>query len=208
ADLCYKKKAIVLDTRAAQSFARGFIPGSVNIGLQGDFASWSGTLLKTVTTPILVVAEPGSEKEVIVRLSRVGFDQVLGYLKGGFEKWLQSGKDIDSIKSLTANEALPFIQKDNVFVVDARRASEYEKGHLAKAINIPLDYIHENKHLIPVDKTIYVYCAAGYRSMAFVSILRAEGYKNLIDIKGGFKAITDSGMYKDLLSETLIALTE
>lgn len=200
AALRWGKKLVVLDTRRAQVFAKAFIPGSLNIGLDGDFASWAGTLLKTVTTPILVVAEPGQEKEAITRLARVGFDQVLGYLQGGFETWQQNGKGVDSIASLTADEVAELLQKKNTLVLDVRRATEYEQGHVIDAINIPLDYLEENKQNIPRNKTVYVYCAAGYRSMAFVSFLRAQGYINLIDVHGGFKAIKSSASFAGILT--------
>jgi rhodanese-related sulfurtransferase len=194
---------VVLDTRRAQTFAKAFIPGSVNIGLDGDFAAWAGTLIKTVTSPILIVAEPDQEKEVVTRLARVGFDEVQGFLKGGFESWPGSVKGIDSITSLNAEDVADLMQKDDALVLDVRRAKEFELGHVSKAINIPLDYIEEHKSKIPKDRTVYVYCAAGYRSMAFISKLRAEGYKNLIDVNGGFKAIQSSGRFAGLLDEVM-----
>ncbi len=203
AELHREKNAVLLDTRRAQVFAKGFIPGAINIGLDGDFASWAGTLLKIVTTPILLVTEDGQQKEVITRLARVGFDHVLGYLKGGFEAWSGSGKGIDSITSLNADNVAALIQKEDALVLDVRRAAEYIRGHVTNAINMPLDYIEENKQRIPRKKHVYVYCAAGYRSMAFISLLRSQGYTNLIDVNGGFKAIEKSDHFAGLLNDAV-----
>lgn len=202
-ELLAEKNKVVIDTRKAQTFAKGFVPGSINIGLEGDFASWAGILLKNVNTSILLITEDGQETEAITRLARIGFDHVLGYLEAGFDTWVKSGKGIDSISSLNVEEAVDLMQQDNALVLDVRRTAEYTQGHVARAISIPLDYIEENKNLIPVNRPVYVYCAAGYRSMAFISLLRLQGYTNLIDINGGFKAIQQSDYYTGLLDNAI-----
>jgi glyoxylase-like metal-dependent hydrolase (beta-lactamase superfamily II)/rhodanese-related sulfurtransferase len=188
--------ALILDARHEQAFAKGFIPNSINIGIDGSFAPWVGTLIPDVQQQILVVAEEERINEVITRLARVGYDHAIGYLKGGFETWLKAGKEIDTIESIDAIE----LQKrkaanpDHV-ILDVRRKSEYDSEHLVGAENLPLDYINQNMSEIDKKKTYYVHCAGGYRSMTFVSTLRARGYINLIDIQGGFKALKESGLF-------------
>ncbi|RZS98672.1 MBL fold metallo-hydrolase [Cecembia calidifontis] len=189
--------AVVLDTRDAQVFAKGFIPNSINIGIDGSFAVWVGTLIPDVKQEILVVAEEGREEEVITRLARVGYDHCIGYLKGGFEAWKADGREVDTITSISAEELAHIIEKEGqVNILDVRKASEHYSEHVIGSINAPLDYINDSMTKIDKNKTYYVHCAGGYRSMAFNSILRARGYDNLIDIKGGFTAIKDSGLFK------------
>jgi hydroxyacylglutathione hydrolase len=185
--------AVVLDTRAPQTFAAGFVPNSINIGIDGSFAVWVGTLIPDVKQEILIIADEGREEEVITRLARVGYDYSIGYLKGGFEAWKTAGKETDSIISVTAEELAQKMQEGSVPVLDVRKAGEYAGEHIPDAINAPLDYINESMTKVDKNKTYYVHCAGGYRSMVFASILRARGYTNLIDVKGGFKAIKDSG---------------
>lgn len=182
--------ALILDTREAQVFAKGFIPNSVNIGIDGSFATWVGTLVSDVKQPLLIVSDEGREEEVVTRLSRVGYDNALGYLKGGVAAWVAAGKDLDSIKSISAQEFASMAQADpDVNVLDVRKASEYGSQHFLDVINAPLDYINESMKLVDPEKTYYVHCAGGYRSMIFVSILQARGYRNLVDVAGGFNAI-------------------
>jgi len=188
--------AVILDTRDAQVFAKGFIPNSVNIGIDGSFAPWVGTMIPDIKQEILLVTEPGREKEVITRLARVGYDYTIGYLQGGFESWKQAGKETDHIASVTADELTEKLKKENSCLLDVRKKSEYDSGHIINAENAPPDYINDSMLLADKNKTCYVYCAGGYRSMIFVSALRARGYHNLIDVKGGFKAIKDSGNFK------------
>ena len=189
--------ALILDTRDAQTFAKGFIPNSINIGIDGSFAPWVGTLIPDIKQQILIVDEPGREEEVITRLSRVGYDYTIGYLKGGFEAWRKAGKEIDEIKSITAGELAEIMKADNtVNIIDVRKQSEYQSEHVENAENAPLDFINDSMLKIDKNKTSYVHCAGGYRSMIFASILKARGYDKLIDIKDGFKAIKDSGKFK------------
>jgi hydroxyacylglutathione hydrolase len=187
--------AIILDTRDAQVFAKGFVPNSINIGVDGQFAPWVGSLITDIKQEILLVCEPGREEEVITRLSRVGYDHTIGYLDGGFDAWKNSGKEIDQIRSVTPDELVSVSGKEKINLLDVRRKSEYDSEHVLDAENVPLDYINDSMAQIDKNKTYYVHCAGGYRSMVFASILRARGYDNLIDVKGGFKAIKDSGKF-------------
>ena len=188
--------AFVLDTRNAQVFAKGFVPNSINIGVDGQFAPWVGTLIPDIKQEILLVCEPGREEEVITRLSRVGYDHTIGFLKGGFEAWKNAGKEIDQITSINANELADIMNKEKVNLIDVRKKSEYDSEHIVDAENTPLDYINDAMAQIDKNKTYYVHCAGGYRSMAFTSILRARGYDKLIDVNGGFKAMKETWKFK------------
>lgn len=188
--------ALVLDTRDAQTFAKGFIPNSINIGIDGNFAPWIGALIPDIRQQILIVAEPGREEEVVTRLSRVGYDYSIGYLNGGFDSWRNAGKDVDTIESISAEELYQRNKTQPVAIIDVRKASEYYSEHMVDVVNVPLDNINENMQSLEKDKTYYVHCAGGYRSMIFASILKARGYNNLIDVKGGFKAIKETGLFK------------
>ncbi|MBN9385553.1 MAG: MBL fold metallo-hydrolase [Chitinophagaceae bacterium] len=187
-----KTGALVLDTREAPSFAEEFIPNSINIGIDGNFAPWAGALIPDLNQPILVVSQKGREEEVITRLARVGLDHSLGYLDGGIEAWKASGRPTAKITSISAKELAVIMSIAPIHILDVRKASEFAEGHVLNAINIPLDHINENMHRLDKDKTYYVYCAGGYRSMMFNSILRARGFNHLIDIHGGYKAIRDA----------------
>ena len=189
--------ALILDTRDAQTFANGFIPNSINIGIDGSFAPWVGAMIPDIKQEILLVAEPGRETEIITRLARVGYDFTIGFLAGGFEAWKASGREIDEIKSISADE-LATIQKQDagINILDVRKASEYKSEHVKGTLNAPLDFINDSMSAIEKDKTYYVHCAGGYRSMIFVSILKARGFDHLIDVKGGFKEIKESGQFK------------
>ncbi|SEJ73579.1 Glyoxylase, beta-lactamase superfamily II [Cyclobacterium xiamenense] len=188
--------AVVLDTRAPEVFAKGFIPNSINIGIDGSFAVWVGTLIPDVKQEILVVADEGREEEVITRLARVGYDHALGYLKGGFAAWQEAGNDTDRIPVVSVEELAELKSANPVLnVLDVRKASEHQSEHVIGAGNVPLDYINENMAMIKKDQTYYVHCAGGYRSMIFNSVLKARGYDNLVDIQGGFDAIKASGKF-------------
>lgn len=188
--------ALVLDTRAPQTFAAGFVPNSINIGIDGQFAPWVGAMIPDIKQEILLVCEPGREKEVVTRLARVGYDHTIGYLEGGFEAWKKSGKEIDQIESIDTAELSKRMQADNIEIIDVRKKSEYLSEHMAAAENAPLDFINDSMAELDKNKTYYVHCAGGYRSMIFNSILRARGYDNLIDVKGGFKAIKEYGSFQ------------
>ena len=189
--------ALILDTREAQAFASSFIPNAINIGIDGNFAPWVGTLIPDIKQEILIVAEPGREEEVVTRLARVGYDFCIGYLDGGMDAWVKAGKETDHIMSISP-DALADLHKKNpsLHILDVRKRSEYLSEHVINAENAPLDFLNDSMMQINRKHTYYVHCAGGYRSMIFVSALRARGYDNLIDIKGGFKAIKDSGNFK------------
>lgn len=188
--------ALILDTRDAQAFARGFIPNSINIGIEGNFAPWVGALIPDVRQEILLVTEEGKEDEVITRLARVGYDHTLGYLKGGFAAWKEGGQEFDTIESITPGELYARLQKGGGKLLDVRRKGEYASEHLVGAENLELDYINDHMNDLDKEQTYFVHCAGGYRSMIFISILRARGYKHLIDVKGGFTAIKGTGQFR------------
>lgn len=185
---------MILDARSPQEFAKGFIPGSINIGIEGDFAPWAGALISDVQQPILIICEEGKEKEVVIRLARVGYDNSIGHLEGGMATWIAAGKPIDTVQSITAEELADMLEEQPVStLLDVRRKSEFDTEHVIGAENVPLNYINEYLSKLDPDNTYYIYCAAGYRSMIFISILKARGFKNVVDVKGGFKAIKENG---------------
>jgi glyoxylase-like metal-dependent hydrolase (beta-lactamase superfamily II)/rhodanese-related sulfurtransferase len=186
--------ALILDTRNASDFSKGFVPQSINIGISGDFAPWVGALIADVNQPIVLVTDSGKEEETVTRLSRVGFDTVLGHLKGGFEAWKTSGFDVDTINRITAvqfeNEVKIGVSK----VVDIRKESEYEAEHLEDAYSKPLAYINDWIKDINPNEHFFMHCAGGYRSMIAASILQARGYRNFSEIDGGFNAIAKTDL--------------
>jgi hydroxyacylglutathione hydrolase len=187
--------AIVLDTRDPEDFGREFIPNSINIGIDGGFAPWVGALITDIRQPILIVADEGREEEVVTRLARVGYDSAIGYLKGGIAAWKNAGKEADHIESILP-ETLAAINPNEILnLLDVRKPSEFEDGHIDGAENMPLDYINENLARLDKNKKYYVHCAAGYRSMIFSSILKARGFDNLVNITGGFAALKASGSF-------------
>jgi hydroxyacylglutathione hydrolase len=188
--------ALILDTRAPQTFATGFVPNSINIGIDGQFAPWVGAMITDIKQEILLVCDEGREEEVVTRLARVGYDHTIGYLKGGFAAWKQAGKEIDQIQSVDADLLAAITEKQSVNILDVRKKSEHLSEHIMDAENAPLDVINDSMAQIDKSKTYYVHCAGGYRSMIFTSILRARGFDNLIDVKGGFKALKESGKFK------------
>ena len=189
--------ALILDTRDAQTFANGFIPNSINIGIDGGFAPWVGAMIPDIKQEILLVSEPGREAEVITRLARVGYDYTIGFLQGGFDAWKNAGKEVEQIKSISALELADQNNQDaSTLILDVRKASEFKSEHIKGAINAPLDFINDSMSMIDKDKTYFVHCAGGYRSMIFISILKARGFDHLIDVKGGFKDIKDLGKFK------------
>ncbi len=188
--------ALVLDTRKPADFVKGFIPSSINIGVDGQFAVWVGTLVLDIKQPILLITEPGREEEVVTRLSRVGYDNTLGFLQGGFAAWKESGKEIDTIQSITVDEAFEMANEQKLPIVDVRKKSEYDSEHVIDALNAPLDYVNDSMNLLDRDKTYLVHCAGGYRSVIFASILKARGFDNLIDVQGGFNSIKNAEKFE------------
>lgn len=189
--------ALLLDVRDAQDFAQAFVPNSINIGLNGQFAPWVGALIMDVAQPILLITPEGFEMETITRLSRVGFDYVVGYLEGGIEAWKKAGMEYDHVQSVDATELAEILKVDGQLqVLDVRRPSEYAAEHVKDVQNFPLDYFSDFMNELSKDETYFLHCAGGYRSMIAASILKSRGFENIIDIRGGFKAIQESGLFE------------
>ena len=183
--------ALILDTRNAADFHKGFVPNSINIGLKGDFAPWVGALIVDVKQPLLLITDSGSEEETITRLARVGFDNVIGYLDGGFESWKNSGKEIDEIRRISADEFSKEIH-ENSTVIDVRKPTEYEAEHVNEAFSKPLNTINDWMSNIDDKEHFYIHCAGGYRSMIAASILNSRGIRNFTEIEGGFNKIKET----------------
>ena len=183
-------EALVLDTRHQDTFVKGFVPRSIFIGVDGQFAPWVGALIPDINQPLLIIADEGREEEIITRLSRVGYDNSIGYLEGGFEAWKADGREVDTLDQVTAEELKNI---DNATVVDVRKATEYLSERMPDAKNIELDFINNNMAEFPQEGTYYIHCAGGYRSVIAASILKARGYHNMVDVIGGFKAIKEAG---------------
>jgi len=183
-----EERPLVLDTRPAAVFAKGFIPNSVSIGLDSNFAMWVGEMIPDIKQTILLVAEPGMEEESIIRLSRVGYDNAIGYLDGGFNAWKKAGKEVDAVSRITAEEFAKRHQTQPL-VFDVRKKSEFDSEHVEGAINVPLNVISQHLAEFPKDKPFIVHCAGGYRSMIAASILKQRGWENFVDVEGGFDAI-------------------
>jgi hydroxyacylglutathione hydrolase len=185
--------AVILDVRHEDDYVKKHIPKSIFIGIQGNFAPWVGALLVYVKQQILLVAPAGKEEETITRLSRVGFDNVLGYLEGGIDSWENAGFETDTVASIKPEQfAAEFSAKS--IVVDARKPTEYQAEHVENAINIPLDTINSNFAAVPKNETFYLHCAGGYRSVIMASILKSRGYHNLINVEKGINGIRSAGV--------------
>ncbi len=182
--------ALILDTRSNGEFCKGYVPQAINIGLKGDFAPWVGGLVADVSQNILLITDEGMEEETVTRLSRVGFDQVLGYLKGGFETWKNAGKEIDTVHRITAAEFSTQVNIAEDKIIDIRKPSEYAAEHVEDAYNRPLSDINEWVKDINPEEHFFMHCAGGYRSMIAASILQARGYRNFTEVEGGFAAIS------------------
>lgn len=188
-----QENIIILDTRPSAEFPLGFVPNSISIGLDGRFAEWAGSLL-SFQHPLLLVTTPGKERETIVRLARVGFDKMTGYLNGGFEAWKNAGEPIDMIVNVDADELamdIPF--DDNLVVVDVRKETEFANGHLKDAVNLPLDSLKDPGSMADLDdaQNIYVHCLGGYRSVIAASLIKKEGFHNIRNVTGGWNAIKE-----------------
>lgn len=181
--------AVVLDVRSQQDFAEGHIPRSIFIGLDGGFAPWVGALIADVKQPILLVVSENRVEEAVTRLSRVGFDNTLGYLKGGFAAWQLAGKECDTVRSVPATDLKGAMKKQNVQIFDVRKETEYISEHIPAAENTPLSSLNNHLAIFPSEEIFYVHCAGGYRSMIAASILKSRGIHNLTDVSGGFAAI-------------------
>lgn len=184
--------ALILDTRSSGEFAKGFIPQSINIGLKGDFAPWVGAMIVDVKQPILLIADPGTEEETVTRLSRVGFDNVVGYLLGGFDAWKADNRDIDTVHRITAEQFAMEAMHNGDKIVDVRKESEYAAEHVDQAYSKPLAYLNDWIKDLNPDEHFYMHCAGGYRSMIAASILQARGYRNFSEVEGGYNAIKET----------------
>lgn len=191
--LANNSEVVILDVRHQNEFIKGFIPQSIFIGLGGTFAPWVGALIKDIKHPMLLVTPKGEEETTITRLSRVGFDNVLGYLDNSFESWKNANKEIDTLQSISAITLEEKI-KDGVLVYDVRKPGEFNIDHIINVSNTPLDFINEYVDEFPVDKDFYLHCAGGYRSVIAASILKARGFHRVIDVAGGYKAIKETGI--------------
>ena len=189
-------EAVILDTRKPADFAMGFIPRSINIGIDGQFAPWVGSVIGDVKLPILLITDAGREEETVIRLSRVGFDNILGHLAGGFASWKTKGKDIDTVNRITAAQFESEVNLAEDTVVDVRKESEYRAEHVDEAYNKPLDNINDWFMAINDQEPFYIHCAGGYRSMIAASILKARGIHNFKEVDGGFAAISKTEVAK------------
>ena len=190
-------RALILDTRNPEDFAKGFVPNSINIGINGSFAMWVGELIIDIKQEILIVAEDNSNvEEAITRLSRVGYDNTIGFLDGGFAAWLNAGKEIDTVSRITAAELEAKVNSEETTIIDVRKISEYQSEHLVNAENIPLNELNDHLAEFPKDKQFILHCAGGYRSMIAASILKQRGFDNFVDVIGGFGVIKETSIPK------------
>ena len=194
--------ALVLDVRDAVDFAQGLIPNSINIGLNGQFAPWVGALVPDLTQPIVLITPIGKESETVLRLARVGYDHCIGFLAGGFASWQQAGKEVDIVKSISAEEfAKRWQNNPNVAVVDVRKPAEFATEHVEGAENLPLDNLNDHMASMQRSKSVYVHCAGGYRSMVANSILKALGFDNVVNVEGGMTSIKKTSV--PIVTDTL-----
>ncbi|MBU2920001.1 MBL fold metallo-hydrolase [Winogradskyella psychrotolerans] len=186
------ESALVLDVRPQSDFIKGHIPNSIFIGLNGQFAPWVGALIKDIKQPIVLVVPEGKSAEAVTRLSRVGYDNTLGYLKGGLDAWKQAGKEVETLDSVSVEEFAKRAKANPINILDVRKDGEYQSSHIIDAQHLSLDFINEKMNEVSKDKTYYVHCAGGYRSVIAASILKARGYDKLIDVDGGYNAIKET----------------
>ncbi|MEM1357815.1 MAG: MBL fold metallo-hydrolase, partial [Bacteroidota bacterium] len=188
-----EEEALVIDARDKEAFVKGFIPGSIFIGLDGSFAPWVGLLVPDLQQRILFIANPGQEEEVVTRLARVGYDNAIGYLDGGFASWAATGEDVDEIQNISAAEYAK-LSTDTTQLLDVRKASEFSAEHLIGAKNFPLATLNQGmSELSPADQ-YFLHCAGGYRSVIAASILRSRGFQHLVNIAGGFAALKQTNL--------------
>jgi len=187
-------EALVIDTRPQDVFAKGFIPGSIFIGIDDTFAPWVGALITDLKTPILFVCDNDKVEEVVTRLARVGYDNAIGYLEGGFEAWKNVGEEVDTLDEVTAEAFANKFDGKNLNLLDVRRASEFATEHVVGAVNFPLDFINSNMSQVDREKTYYLHCGGGYRSVIAASIMKSRGFHNLVNIQGGYKALGETNL--------------
>jgi glyoxylase-like metal-dependent hydrolase (beta-lactamase superfamily II)/rhodanese-related sulfurtransferase len=188
--------ALLLDTRSAEDFAKGFIPNSINIGLEGSFAQWVGEMIPDVKQEILLITYPNKQEEAITRLSRVGYDNTIGYLDGGFDSWTANGRDCETVGRVSAKEFESIHRASKPMIFDVRKKSEYDSEHIVGAINVPLNEINQHLSQFPKDKLFVLHCAGGYRSMIAASILKQRGWEEVVDVEGGFEELKNTAIEK------------
>ncbi|MGB5318122.1 rhodanese-like domain-containing protein, partial [Eudoraea sp.] len=189
-----KNDALILDTRNAKDFAKGHIPNSINIGLDGSFAQWVGEIVPDVNQKILLVTYPGKEEEAITRLSRVGYDKTIGFLEGGFDRWIKDRRTVERIKRITVDQFQKAYFGEGPLVFDVRKKSEFDSEHIEGAINIPLNELEDNLWQFPKDKPFVIHCAGGYRSMIAASILMNNGWEDFVDVIEGFDGMKNTNI--------------
>lgn len=189
-----KNGALVLDVRTQGEFIKGFIPNSLFIGLNGTFAMWVGALIEDINQKIVLIVPEGKEEEAVTRLSRVGYDNTVGYLEGGIDTYVNAGGELKTITSISAEELEKVASDSNI--LDVRKPGEFASEHVVTAINYPLDYLEDHFSELEKDKTYHIHCAGGYRSVIAISLLMQKGFEHLIDIAGGYGAIKNTGIDK------------
>ena len=193
-NIAKNKNALILDVRHQDNFAEEHIPNSIFIGIDGSFAPWVGTIVEDVTKPILLVTPDDRVEETVTRLARVGFDNSLGYLKGGIKNWKMQGKLTTNVNQIDSVAFKKLIQNEKLNVFDLRKSDEYSSGYIPNAQNIPLDFLNKKISSFRLNDTFYTHCAGGYRSMIAASILKSKGIHNFTDIKGGYSALRKAGL--------------
>ncbi|TNF46161.1 MAG: MBL fold metallo-hydrolase [Bacteroidetes bacterium] len=184
---------VILDTRDAEEFSQGFITGSINIGLNGNFAQWVGEMISDIKQKFLLITDPGKEQEALIRLSRVGYDYAIGYLEGGIQAWCAEGNDIDTIERISASVLMSEYHSDPI-IFDVRKRSEFDSEHIINAKNIPLNEIYKRLEEFPMDRAFVIHCAGGYRSMIAASILKSKGFENFREVRGGMTEIRKTAL--------------
>ena len=188
------EEAMVLDVRTQADFVKGHVPNSIFIGLNGQFAPWVGALITDLKQPLILVVPEGLSEEAVTRLSRVGYDNTLGYLEGGIEAWKAAGKEVGTLDAISAETFAEKAISEEINILDVRNNGEYEASHLEDVQHFALDFINQNMNQIDSAKTYHIHCAGGYRSVIAASILKARGFNNLVDVDGGFAAIKETNL--------------
>lgn len=199
-------ETLVIDTRSTTDFAAAHIPDSLFVGIDDNFAMWVGALVENLQTPILLVADPERVEEIVTRLARVGYDNPMGYLAGGFESWTKAGQPTASLQEIDAASYAQLPANERQYLLDVRKASEFDTQHLDEAQNAPLDFIYDEMNKLSLDKPYFLHCAGGYRSVIAASIMMQHGFRNLVNIQGGFKALAETDLKMTKFEEQATAL--
>ena len=202
-ELIKNPQIIILDTRSSKDFIKSHIKDSIFIGLEGRFAPWVGEIFKDIKTPMILVCNEGSQKEAITRLSRIGFDNCLGFLEGGIKKWIRDGNETESLENLNSKNFIDILKLNKIDILDVRRESEFKNKHIEGAMNIPLSNLKEKAQDIKQSDNLYIHCAAGYRSVIAISILRKMGYNKLINISDGFNGILKRDLNENCFNSSM-----